>query len=116
MMTLRPGQHYDYGNGHIGHGYDHNDCSNDHNGRGNYHNDQGNDHNNHGIDRTDNGNGHIDQNEIIRSSVRTTLSLVKAGLATTGQKATTLRVRFTVTDGNDGNDGKRQWWQKDFQK
>ena len=61
------------------------------------------------IDHTD----HTDQNEIIRSSVRTTLSLVKAGLATTGQKATTLRVRFTVTDGNDG---KRQWWQKDFQK
>ena len=52
------------------------------------------------IDHTD----HTDQNEIIRSSVRTTLSLVKAGLATTGQKATTLRVRFTVTDGNDGND------------
>ena len=53
------------------------------------------------IDHTD----HTDQNEIIRYSVRTTLSLVKAGLATTGQKATTLRVRFTVTDGNDGIDG-----------
>ena len=59
---------------------------------------------NHGKDHNDNGNDHTDQNDIIRFSVRTTLSLVKAGLATTGQKATTLRVRFTVTDGNDGND------------
>ena len=98
MITLRPGQHCDYSTGHTGHGNYHNDCSNDHD-------DYGNDHNNHGKDHTDNGNGHTDQNEIIRSSVRTTLSLVKAGLATTGQKATTLRVRFTVTDGSDGIDG-----------
>ena len=42
---------------------------------------------------------------MVESSVQTTTSLVKVGLATTGQKATTLRVRFTVTDGSDGIDG-----------